>query len=231
MTAPLLSVVDLTVARAAGPLLEGLNINLTAGEVTALIGVNGVGKTSLLETISGIIPAGAGTITLGQTNLTRLSRAKRAHAGLTLVEQGRAVFPSLTVRENILLTARTQSVLDEALALFPELKKRLHSPANLLSGGEQQMVTLARAIASRSKVLMIDEMSLGLAPVVFQRLLPVVAQIAASGVAVLLVEQFVHHALAVSQQAIVIAGGRVAYQGPSQELRDQPERLTGLYLG
>jgi len=138
---------------------------------------------------------------------------------------------SLTVRENISLTARTPAELDAALEQFPELEKRIDSPTALLSGGEQQMVVLARAFAAKPRVLLIDEMSLGLAPVVFMRLMPIVKSIAESGVGVLLVEQFTQLALSLAREAVVVAGGQVSFQGTSEQLKADPELLHRAYLG
>jgi branched-chain amino acid transport system ATP-binding protein len=160
-----------------------------------------------------------------------MSRRRRAKLGIVHVEQGRAIFPSLTVRENLEITAKTKADFDAALALFPELEKRLTSTTALLSGGEQQMVVLARAFAAHPKVLLIDEMSLGLAPVVFLRLMPIVKEIADTGVGVLLVEQFAHLALQIASNALVITGGRATYSGTAGELLDSPDTLQRAYLG
>jgi branched-chain amino acid transport system ATP-binding protein len=147
------------------------------------------------------------------------------------VQQGRMIFPSLTVKENLQLTARTKADMDGALALFPELEKRLDSATVLLSGGEQQMVVLARAFAAKPKYLLLDEMSLGLAPVVFLRLIPIIQQIAQTGVGVLLVEQFAHLALKIASDALVITSGHVSYHGPAEPLLADPELLKKAYLG
>jgi branched-chain amino acid transport system ATP-binding protein len=220
-----------TVSRGAGAVISDVSLSVAAGEVTAIVGPNGAGKTSLLESVSGIVAASAGTISLDGVDLQRISRRKRARLGLVHVEQGRAIFPSLTVRENLQVAARTSDDLDFALGFFPELEKRLDSPSALLSGGEQQMVVLGRAFAARPRVLLIDEMSLGLAPVVFLRLIPVVQQIAASGVSVLLVEQFARLALGISTTALVLTSGRVSYSGPAGTLLEDAELLHRAYLG
>lgn len=222
---------NVAVSRGAGPVIRDVSFTVKSGTITALVGPNGAGKTSLLESISGVVATSAGTIMLDGEPLGKLSRVKRAKRGLAHIEQGRAVFPSLTVMENIRLTAGTQAEAEEALSLFPELGKRRDSPSGLLSGGEQQMVVLARAFASKPRFLLIDEMSLGLAPVVFMRLLPMIEKISRAGTGVLLVEQFTHLALGVADSALVVAHGRVTYQGGAGELREQPEVLHRAYLG
>ena len=225
-------VVDsVTVSRGAGPVISDVSLTVRGGEVLALVGPNGAGKTSLIESLSGVTPHSAGTLTLDGEPLDRLSRVARARRGIVHIEQGRAVFPSLTVRENISLTARTPAEVDAALEQFPELEKRIDSPTALLSGGEQQMVVLARAFAAKPTILLIDEMSLGLAPVVFMRLMPIVTSIAESGVGVLLVEQFTQLALGLAREAVVVAGGQVSFQGTSEALQEDPQLLHRAYLG
>ncbi|AXB43421.1 ABC transporter ATP-binding protein [Amycolatopsis albispora] len=226
-----LRVTGLTVTRGAGPVISDVGFTLEPGHITALVGPNGAGKTSLLEAISGVVPAAAGTVHIGTEDLTRQSRVTRARRGVAHIEQGRAVFGGLTVLENLMLTARTRARADELFALFPELAKRRDSPAALLSGGEQQMVVLARAFAARPAFLLIDEMSLGLAPVVFTRLLPMVTRFAEEGAAILLVEQFTHLALGVARDALVVSSGRVTYSGDAATLLDSPETLHTAYLG
>jgi branched-chain amino acid transport system ATP-binding protein len=220
-----------TVSRGAGPVISDVSLTVRGGEVLALVGPNGAGKTSLIESVSGVTPHSAGALRLDDEPIDRLSRVARARRGIVHIEQGRAVFPSLTVRENISLTARTPAELDAALEQFPELAKRLDSPTALLSGGEQQMVVLARAFAAKPRILLIDEMSLGLAPVVFMRLMPIVKSIAESGVGVLLVEQFTQLALGLAREAVVVAGGQVSFQGTSEQLKADPELLHRAYLG
>lgn len=220
-----------TVSRGAGPVISEVSLRVEPGRITALVGPNGAGKTSLLEAISGIVSPSGGTISVDGDSIARLSRVQRARRGIVHIEQGRAIFPSLTVQENIRLTAGTQEGVDEALAQFPELEKRRTSASGLLSGGEQQMVVLARAFASKPQFLLIDEMSLGLAPVVFMRLLPMIKQFSESGVGVLLVEQFTHLALGVATDALVVAGGRVTYAGDAGTLQASPEILHRAYLG
>ncbi|MDN4474004.1 ABC transporter ATP-binding protein [Demequina zhanjiangensis] len=222
---------DVTVRRGIGPVISNVSLEVEPGKITTLVGPNGAGKTSLLEAISGVVQAAGGTITMDGTDLRKLSRRRRSTAGLKHVEQGRMIFPSLTVRENLKLTARTQADFEEALALFPELEKRIDNATVLLSGGEQQMVVLARAFAAKPRYLLLDEMSLGLAPVVFLRLMPIIKQISETGVGVLLVEQFAHMALGVADDAVVVTSGRVSYQGEPQGLLSDEDLLKQAYLG
>ncbi|MBS1672716.1 MAG: ATP-binding cassette domain-containing protein [Actinobacteria bacterium] len=220
-----------TVSRGAGPVISDVSLTVRGGEVLALVGPNGAGKTSLIESLSGVVGHTAGSISLDGERIDKLSRVSRARRGIVHIEQGRAVFGSLTVRENLSLTARTPAELEAALAPFPELEKRIDSATALLSGGEQQMVVLARAFAAKPKILLIDEMSLGLAPVVFMRLVPIVQSIAESGVGVLLVEQFTQLALGIAREAVVVAGGQVSFQGTAEDLQADPQLLHRAYLG
>lgn len=222
---------NVAVSRGAGPVISGVSLEVESGSVTAIVGPNGAGKTSLLEAISGIVRPSEGAITLDGVDVTKFSRGKRARLGIVHVEQGRTIFPSLTVRENLGLTATSSEDFDEVISKFPELEKRLSSPAGLLSGGEQQMVVLGRAFAAKPKVLLIDEMSLGLAPVVFLRLMPIVESIAKDGVGVLLVEQFANLALKIARDAAVVTSGHLTYSGPAVALVEDPERLKSAYLG
>jgi branched-chain amino acid transport system ATP-binding protein len=222
---------DVTVSRGVGPVISNVSLEIKPGEIVTLVGPNGAGKTSLIEAIAGVLIPTGGSITMDDVNITKFSKRKRARAGLAVVEQGRMIFPSLTVKENLQLTARTKADMDEALALFPELEKRLNNQSILLSGGEQQMVVLARAFAAKPKYLLLDEMSLGLAPVVFMRLLPVIEGIAKSGVGVLLVEQFANLALKIAQDSIVVTSGHVSYQGDPKALLNDAELLRQKYMG
>ncbi|MGQ2914683.1 ABC transporter ATP-binding protein [Microbacterium aurantiacum] len=222
---------DVTVRRGVGPVISDVDIEVRPGEITALVGPNGAGKTSLLEAISGIVTTVSGTITMDGVDLRRVSRRRRSRAGLQHVEQGRMVFPNLTVRENLQITTRTREAFSSALALFPELEARIDSPTKLLSGGEQQMVVLARAFGARPKYLLLDEMSLGLAPTIFARLLPAIGEVAREGVGVLLVEQFARQALGIAKDAVVVANGRVSYQGSPAPLIADGDLLRSVYLG
>lgn len=223
---------DVAVSRGAGPVISGVDLTVRSGEILALVGPNGAGKTSLLESVSGVVGHSSGEVIVDGTSIAKLGRVQRSRLGIAHIEQGRAIFPSLTVRENIQLTAKSDAGVSEVLRSFPELEKRIDSLTALLSGGEQQMVVLARAFASRPRFLLIDEMSLGLAPVVFMRLLPLIQEIAASGAGVLLVEQFTHLALGIADEAMVVASGKVSHaQGPAGVLAADPELLREAYLG
>jgi branched-chain amino acid transport system ATP-binding protein len=225
-----LSISDLQVQRSGSTIIRGVSLQVPAGEVTVLLGANGAGKTTLLEAISGVIPAQHGTITLADTDITKAARSARARLGLAHVEQGRSIFPDLTVEENFLVCA-PRSKIESGFEMFPELANRRNARAALLSGGEQQMLVISRALINQPKVLLLDEMSLGLAPTIIKRLLPVVRRLADAGVGVLLVEQFASLALSVGDRAYVLVRGQIGFDGPAAELADDPDRLHGLYLG
>jgi branched-chain amino acid transport system ATP-binding protein len=225
-----LVVEGLEVHRMGSPVVRDVDLVAPPGQVTVMLGTNGAGKTTLLEAISGIIPSAKGKISIDGHDMTGLARPRRARLGLAHVEQGRAIFPDLTAEEN-LMVARPRSQIGGAFDLFPELANRRNARAALLSGGEQQMLVIARALVSEPKVLMLDEMSLGLAPIVLKRLVPLVEELAERGVGVLLVEQYAHLALAHGDRVYVLSRGEIAYEGACRELVDDPERLRALYLG
>ncbi|WP_258034367.1 ABC transporter ATP-binding protein [Microbacterium sp. CJ77] len=222
---------DVTVNRGIGPVVSGVSLELQPGQITTVVGPNGAGKTSLLEAISGLVRSYTGSIEVDGKDIHRMNRRQRSRAGIVHVQQGRAIFPSLTVRENIELASRDKERFAQILTYFPELEKRISAQTALLSGGEQQMVVLGRALATDPKYLLIDEMSLGLAPVVFMRLLPELEQVAATGVGILLVEQFAHLALGISSDALVISNGKVAYHGEPKVLLDDETKLHDAYMG
>jgi len=226
-----LTLTRVCVDRAGGRVVTDVSLTVRRGEVTTLIGPNGAGKTSLLEAISGLVDVAKGSITCDGHEITRHGKVGRRGLGIVHVEQGRTVFGSLTVTENLRVATRSAADIKRAFELFPELRKRHDSAATLLSGGEQQMLVLARALVTRPRFLLVDEMSLGLAPAVFRRLLPLVKDFAADGMGVLLVEQFAQLALGISTEAAVITGGRLTYQGPASVLVEDPERLQRTYLG
>jgi branched-chain amino acid transport system ATP-binding protein len=231
-----LAIVELSVARGGKPVLHGVSIEVPPGEVTALLGPNGAGKSTLVLAVAGILRPTGGKVLLGKTDVTRRAPERIRAAGIAVVPEGRRLLPDLTVEDNLkvatyaLSRADAKSGIAYALELFPELEKRWKLVARSLSGGEQQMVVLAQAIVSRPIVMLVDELSLGLAPVVVKRLVPTLESIAASGVGVLLIEQFAHVALGLAQSAYVIEGGRIRYHGTAKELTEKPELLHSAYL-
>ncbi len=226
---PRLELNRVCVARSGFEVVSDVDLAAPAGEVTVLLGANGAGKTTLLEAISGVIQTKSGEIHLGDTEISSLRRGSRAKLGLAHVEQGRTVFTDLTTEENI-LAAAPRSSFDRAFELFPTLERRRKVLAGLLSGGEQQMLVLARSIVGEPKVLLLDEISLGLAPTIIENLMPVVRRLAETGIAVLLVEQFAGLALAIGDSAYVLNRGSIAFHGTCEELKKQPEVLHGTYL-
>lgn len=226
----MLSVRDVTITREGLPIVRGANLDVEAGEITVLLGVNGAGKTTLLEGISGAIPLAAGEVRLGGERIDRRPPFARARAGLAHVEQGRTIIPELTTRENLVVAAGGDE-LETAFTMFPSLRRRADVAAGLLSGGEQQMLVLSRALLRHPRVLLVDELSLGLAPKVLDELMATVAELGRQGMAIMLVEQFAHLALAIGSRAYVLRGGEIVHSGRCAELRDDPELLQRLYLG
>lgn len=218
-----------SVVRAGAPVVDKVDLTVAAGEVVALIGANGAGKTSLLEAISGTAPA-TGEIVLDGAPVHRFNPAKRARAGIAHVEQGRTIFPDMTVEQNLMVVA-DRAGRDRVLAELPELADLRHRRAGLLSGGQQQMLVIARALAQHPKYLLVDELSLGLAPAIVQRLLPRVREVAAQGVGVLLVEQFAYLALRHADRAAVLDRGRITISGTAEEVGSRPDVLAAAYLG
>jgi branched-chain amino acid transport system ATP-binding protein len=226
-----LQIRGLTVDRGGSHIVRNVDLEAPPGQVTVLLGPNGAGKTTLLEAVSGLIPSASGTIELDGHDIRKTARFRRSRLGLGHVEQGRAIFGELTVLKNVAVAARDDEAAKAALELFPELEPRHDSRAAVLSGGEQQMLVIARALAAKPKLLMIDEMSLGLAPVVVQRLMPRIRKLADDGVGVLLVEQFAALALDIGDSAYVLSRGEIRHHGGCAELTGQMDVLRGAYLG
>lgn len=233
---PGLRLEELTVARGGRTVVREVSLEIRPGEVTALLGPNGAGKSSLVLAVGGVLRPLGGRVLLGEEELTRQAPERIRAAGVAVVPEGRRLLPDLTVEDNLrvatysLSQADAKSGVDYALELFPGLKTRWRVRGRSLSGGEQQMLVLAQALASRPTTLLVDELSLGLAPVVVKRLVPVLESVAASGVGVLLIEQFAHVALALARTAYILEGGRIRYHGTATELNETPELLRSAYL-
>jgi branched-chain amino acid transport system ATP-binding protein len=226
----------LSVPRGGRDVVRDVSFEIPPGEVTTLLGANGAGKSTLVLAVAGVLRPSAGRVLLGELDLTRRSPERIRTAGVAVVPEGRRLLPALTVEDNLrvatyaLSREQAKAGIAHALELFPELEKRWRAQARLLSGGEQQMLVLAQALVSRPKALLVDELSLGLAPVVVKRLVPTIEAVAASGAGVLLIEQFAHLALALAKTAYVLEGGRISYRGTAEELRSKPDVLHSAYL-
>ena len=221
------------------PVVFGIDIDVEEGEVVALLGANGAGKTSTLRAISGMIPVLSGRVVFNGVPITNRPAERIARAGLLHVPAGRGVFPTLTVGDTLRLAAAlaglsradTAQRLAEVAATFPRLSERSDQTAGTLSGGEQQMLALARGLIARPRLLMVDEMSQGLAPTIVAELFRVLDRFTEQGVAVLLVEQFVSQALAIANRAYVLEKGEVSFAGSAADLAADEDFVRGSYLG
>lgn len=206
--------------------MSDVSVHVRAGEVVALLGANGAGKTSTLMAIAGAIKPADGQVEI-VGHLTTAPLHRRVRLGIGLLTEERCIFSRLSVLDNLRLGRGTP---EEALQHFPELEDHLKRPAGLLSGGQQQMLALGRVLAARPKLLLADELSLGLAPVVVARLLDALRDAANEGLGVLLVEQHVNLALRTADRAYVMRRGRMVFEGDAHELRDAPEKVADMYL-
>ena len=222
MSIPILEVVDLHAAYGRIEVLRGVDLVVPRGAVVALLGPNGAGKSTLLKVVSGQMAATDGDIHMAGVHVRGAQPDELARHGLTTIPEGRGIFPNLSVQENLRLVSYAGvpagQVLDTAYAYFPRLKQRGDQLAGTLSGGEQQMLALSRALASDPALLLLDELSMGLAPLVVEELYETVAQIAENGVSILVVEQFARTALRVADYAAVMVGGRVVARGEPDEI-------------
>jgi branched-chain amino acid transport system ATP-binding protein len=231
-----LRIEELSVPRGGRIVVRDVSLQIPPGEVTTLLGPNGAGKSSLVLAVAGILRSTSGKVLLGDDELTKKRPEQIRRAGVATVPEGRRLLHELSVADNLRVATYSMSAeeaesgTEYALELFPELKRRWDATGRSLSGGEQQMVVLAQALVSRPSILLVDELSLGLAPVVVKRLVPTLASVAASGVGVLLIEQFAHVALGLANSAYVLEGGQIRYQGTAAELRENPALLHSAYL-
>ncbi|MBE3595680.1 MAG: ABC transporter ATP-binding protein [Hydrogenibacillus sp.] len=217
--------------------LKEVSLIVDEGEIVTLIGANGAGKTSLLRTISGLVRAKNGVIRFRGEDITRRRAEEIVAMGISHVPEGRRIFANLTVKENLEMgaflrkeKAGVQEDLERVFALFPRLKERLRQAAGTLSGGEQQMLAIGRALMARPKLLLLDEPSMGLAPVLVQTIFSIIREINEQKTTILLIEQNAHMALSVAHRAYVIETGRIVLSGTSEELR-QSEKVRAAYLG
>jgi branched-chain amino acid transport system ATP-binding protein len=233
----MLEVRDIKVSYGAAAAIAGVSLVVEKGDLVVIVGPNGAGKTTLVNALAGLHPLDSGSLTMDGRDLTRLSAHRYCDEGIALVPEGRRLFTGLTVKENLEVgayraaaRARRAETMNDVCAIFPVLKERLESPAGTLSGGQQQMLAIARALMARPRLLLLDEPSLGLAPAIVLEMFRVIRGINARGVAVLLVEQNVAAALEIARRAYVLEEGRIAAQGEPRELAAQPH-IQRAYLG
>jgi branched-chain amino acid transport system ATP-binding protein len=232
MSIPILEVIDLHAAYGRIEVLRGVDLTVPKGAVVALLGPNGAGKSTLVKVISGQKKATSGDIHLGGVHVRGAGSEELARTGLCTIPEGRSVFPNLTVAENLRLMSyagvSSSAILDTAYSYFPRLHERRDQLAGTMSGGEQQMLAMARALSSDPALLLLDELSMGLAPLIVDELYQTVRQIAESGVSILCIEQFARTALRVSDYAAVMTGGRIVASGEPGEIT---ESMTDVILG
>ena len=233
----LLEVDSLTAGYGATQVIHGLSVKAAMGGVTALLGANGAGKTTLMKTLAGLVPVTSGRLRFEGTDITRMACNKRVLAGLVLVPEGRMVFPTLSVRENLRLgginpRARIawRRSMDHVFHVFPKLLERSSQQAATLSGGEQQMLAIGRGLMAQPRLMLLDEPTLGLAPVMSVQIFDLVRSLGSEGLTLLLAEQDVHRTLGIANYAYVIENGRVATEGLARDIGNDP-RIRQAYLG
>jgi len=240
VSAPVLEVRDLRVAYGHVEAVRGISLSVGAGEIVALIGPNGAGKSSTLNAIAGLVRPSSGSVRLEGRELAGVPSHAAVAAGIVLVPEGRAILQRMTVAENLRIGAEARpwpdgkgaarAAIEAQLKRFPSLERRLHLTAGALSGGEQQMLAIARGLLQRPKILLLDEPSMGLAPLLVRQIFEIVRDIHREGTTILLVEQNARMALQTAQQAYVLERGEVAVQGPAAQLAGDP-RVQAAYLG
>lgn len=236
MTTPqsLLSIKDLEVRYGPALALSNLNLEVKPGEVIALLGSNGAGKSTLARTISGLVPAAQGSITFEGKDITKRAAYHRRLDGILYLPEGRGIFPGLSVTENLRLASNTlprskrKAAIENAMNVFPNLAARRNTKAAMLSGGEQQMLSLARGLTVGPKLLIADEMSLGLAPKLVDTVFETLTHLKSTGVTIILIEQFIHRALAFADQCVVLSRGSMAWSGPAAGAHQE---VLNRYLG
>ena len=232
----LLEVKDLCTSYGVIKAVKGISFSVDQGEIVTLIGSNGAGKSTTMNTIAGTVPISSGQILLEGKDISRIPCHERVKRGIVLAPEGRQIFPELTVEGNLRMGAYTRSKdvrsrgMERAYSLFPILKERHSQPAGTLSGGEQQMLAIARALMSEPRILMLDEPSLGLAPLIMEEIFHLITEINASGTTILLVEQNAKMALAVSERGYVLETGKIILSGTGSELSGNPQ-VKAAYLG
>ena len=232
----LLDVRGLGVAFGNVPVLSGVDFHVVPAEVVALLGTNGAGKSTLLRAVSGVVPVTAGSVRVAGRDVTNARPADIVRAGVVQMPGGRGTFPGLTIEDNLRVGGVTvprderTGRVERVLTLFPWLADRRRALAGTLSGGQQQMLALARALMARPRLLMIDELSLGLAPVVVEQLLDVVGRLREDGVAVVVVEQHVDLALSFADRAYFLERGQVRFEGPAADLRGRTDLLRAVFF-
>jgi branched-chain amino acid transport system ATP-binding protein len=233
----LLELRDITLLYGRIQALHGISLNVAQGEIVALIGANGAGKTTTMKAISGLRPIAQGSIRFDGTDITKMRADLRVVRGVSQSPEGRGVFPGMTVRENLEMGAYTRKNrseinedMERAFTLFPRLKEREKQVGGTLSGGEQQMLAVGRALMSRPKLLLLDEPSMGLAPMLIQQIFDIIVEINQQGTTVLLVEQNAQQALSRAHRAYVLETGRIVKEGTGQELLHDPA-VKDAYLG
>lgn len=235
----MLEVTGLEVRYGAIPAVLGIDLTIGTGEVVALLGRNGAGKTSTLKALAGLLPAAGGRIALGGEDVTHLRAEERVPHGIALAPEGRGIFPQLSVRENLAMGAYHRRLsrsaaseeIERVTERFPRLRERMGQAAGSMSGGEQQMLALARGLMAAPRLLMIDEPSLGLAPIVVEQLYELLDEVRADGITLLLVEQYVEVALGIADRAYVLDKGRVVLTGESADLLRSSELVDAYMAG
>lgn len=234
--APLLEVRGLDAGYGKIGILHGIDLDVREGEIVAMLGPNGAGKSTLMRAISGLLPLTAGSVTFAGADLSRTTPRAAARAGLVHVIEGHRVFTQQSVIDNLMLAgydaprAERRARIEEALTFFPEIAAKRHERAGALSGGQQQMLVVAQGLVKRPRLLILDEPSAGLSPVLVDRVLAVAGQLRAQGTAIVLVEQLVEKALALADRVYALAQGRIAMQAGAREA-DLPARLERAYFG